>query len=42
MKTGFWRNILAAMLLGAGGLANGAEPIKIGSFLTVTGPASFR
>jgi len=41
MKTGFWRNILAAMLLGAGGLANGAEPIKIGSFLTVTGPASF-
>lgn len=41
MKAGFWKSALAAMLLVAGGLANGAEPIKIGSFLTVTGPASF-
>ncbi len=33
--------MLAAALLAASGLATGAEPIKIGSFLTVTGPASF-
>lgn len=33
--------MLAAVLLAASGLATGAEPIKIGSFLTVTGPASF-
>lgn len=41
MKSGFWKSILSATLLAMGGLANGAEPIKIGSFLTVTGPASF-
>ncbi len=41
MKSGFWKSILSAALLAMGGLANGAEPIKIGSFLTVTGPASF-
>ena len=41
MKAGFWRSMLAAALLAASGLATGAEPIKIGSFLTVTGPASF-
>jgi branched-chain amino acid transport system substrate-binding protein len=37
-----WRNILAALLLLIGPtLAGATEPIKIGSFLTVTGPASF-
>jgi len=41
MKTGFWKSLIGALLLLVGGLANGAEPIKIGSFLTVTGPASF-
>ena len=41
MKSGFWKSIFSAALLAMGGLANGAEPIKIGSFLTVTGPASF-
>ena len=42
MKSGLWRTILAASLLLIGiHLADAAEPIKIGSFLTVTGPASF-
>lgn len=41
MKTVFWKGIIAAALLAVGSLANSAEPIKIGSFLTVTGPASF-
>ena len=42
MKSGLWRTILAASLLLIGvHLAGAAEPIKIGSFLTVTGPASF-
>ena len=37
-----WRNVLAASLLLVGAhSASAAEPIKIGSFLTVTGPASF-
>ena len=37
-----WKNALAAVLLLTGiGLAQAADPIKIGSFLTVTGPASF-
>ena len=41
MKNG-WKTILAATLLLAGvNLAGAAEPIKVGSFLTVTGPASF-
>ncbi len=36
------RKMLPALFLLAGlGLAHAAEPIKIGSFLTVTGPASF-
>lgn len=36
------RNTLLALCLLAGfGLAHAADPIKIGSFLTVTGPASF-
>lgn len=36
------RKMLPTLLLLAGlGLAHAAEPIKIGSFLTVTGPASF-
>jgi len=41
MKAGFCKTIFAALLLTVGGLVHGAEPIKIGSFLTVTGPASF-
>ncbi|MBL8259806.1 MAG: ABC transporter substrate-binding protein [Candidatus Competibacteraceae bacterium] len=38
-----WSNALAAVLLSltGSGLAQAADPIKIGSFLTVTGPASF-
>ncbi len=37
-----WKNALATILLLTGiGLAQAADPIKIGSFLTVTGPASF-
>ncbi len=37
-----WQTALAALLLCAGlNPASGAEPIKIGSFLAVTGPASF-
>ena len=41
MKNG-WKTTLVAMLLLAGvNLAGAADPIKIGSFLTVTGPASF-
>ncbi|MFO1425164.1 MAG: ABC transporter substrate-binding protein [Candidatus Competibacteraceae bacterium] len=37
-----WQTTLAAVLLCASvSLASAAEPIKIGSFLTVTGPASF-
>ncbi len=42
MKSGWWKNILAASLLLIGAHSVGAaEPIRIGSFLTVTGPASF-
>ncbi|MBK8183454.1 MAG: ABC transporter substrate-binding protein [Candidatus Competibacteraceae bacterium] len=41
MKTGFWKSIITATLLVVASLVNAAEPIKIGSFLTVTGPASF-
>jgi branched-chain amino acid transport system substrate-binding protein len=42
MKSGWWKNILAASLLLIGAHSAGAaEPIRIGSFLTVTGPASF-
>ena len=41
MKNG-WQTALATTLLLAGvNLAGAAEPIRIGSFLTVTGPASF-
>jgi len=39
-----WKNLLTAMLLLAGisgGIVQAADPIKIGAFLTVTGPASF-
>lgn len=38
-----WSNALAAVLLSltGSGFAHAADPIKIGSFLTVTGPASF-
>jgi branched-chain amino acid transport system substrate-binding protein len=37
-----WNNLLLAVLLLAGiNIAQAAAPIKIGSFLTVTGPASF-
>lgn len=42
MKASWWKIFLVATLLWAGAnLAQAAEPIKIGSFLTVTGPASF-
>ena len=42
MKSQVWRTILAAALLLAGTpLASAADPIKLGSFLAVTGPASF-
>ena len=38
----WWKTTLVTTLLLAGAnLASAAEPIKIGSFLTVTGPASF-
>ncbi len=37
-----WKTIVAAILLAMGlNSAQAADPIKIGSFLTVTGPASF-
>ncbi len=40
MKT-VWKNLLTVLFLVGVGIAQAAEPIKIGSFLTVTGPASF-
>ncbi|MFO1425167.1 MAG: ABC transporter substrate-binding protein [Candidatus Competibacteraceae bacterium] len=36
-----WKDLLAVLFLMGAGIAQAAEPIKIGSFLTVTGPASF-
>jgi len=42
MKNKPWKTIVAAILLATGlHSAQAADPIKIGSFLTVTGPASF-
>lgn len=42
MKASWWKTFLVSTLLWAGAnLAQAADPIKIGSFLTVTGPASF-
>ena len=41
MKDYGWKSILAAALLTIASLAGAVEPIKIGSFLSVTGPASF-
>jgi branched-chain amino acid transport system substrate-binding protein len=42
MKTGWWKSLFASVLLLTGSpFALAADPIKIGSFLTVTGPASF-
>lgn len=42
MRSEWWKTSLAAFLLLVGSsLASAAEPIKIGAFLTVTGPASF-
>lgn len=42
MKASWWKTFLVSTLLWAGvNLAQAADPIKIGSFLTVTGPASF-
>ncbi len=41
MNGGLRKMLLALFLLAGLGLAHAAEPIKIGSFLTVTGPASF-
>ncbi|MCP5159786.1 MAG: ABC transporter substrate-binding protein [Gammaproteobacteria bacterium] len=40
-KSGFLASVLAVALLIGVNLLNAAEPIKIGTFLTVTGPASF-
>lgn len=43
MNPGFWKTLLATVILSALGLraAPAADPIKIGAFLTVTGPAAF-
>lgn len=42
MNLGLWRSLLAALVLLTGaGVAQAADPIKIGAFLTITGPASF-
>jgi branched-chain amino acid transport system substrate-binding protein len=41
MKDYGWKSILAAVLLAIANLAGAVEPIKVGSFLSVTGPASF-
>lgn len=42
MSSAWWRTILtASLLLTSSHLVNAAEPIRIGTFLTVTGPASF-
>lgn len=41
MKDNSWKSILAAALLMIASLAGAVEPIKVGSFLSVTGPASF-
>lgn len=41
MKTRLWKTLLIIGLLVTTGWVNAADPIKIGSFLTVTGPASF-
>jgi branched-chain amino acid transport system substrate-binding protein len=42
MNLGLWRSLLAALILLTGaGAVQAADPIKIGAFLTVTGPASF-
>jgi branched-chain amino acid transport system substrate-binding protein len=42
MKASWWKIFLVSTLLWVGAnLAQAADPIKIGSFLTVTGPASF-
>lgn len=42
MKKQLWKTLVAALLLATGlHTAQAADPIKIGSFLTITGPASF-
>jgi branched-chain amino acid transport system substrate-binding protein len=41
MNGGLRKTLLVLSLLAGLGLAHAADPIKIGSFLTVTGPASF-
>ena len=42
MKKQPWKTLVAALLLATGlHTAQAADPIKIGSFLTITGPASF-
>jgi len=41
LRTGLLKIFLATMLLMGVNLVNAAEPIKIGTFLTVTGPAAF-
>jgi len=41
MHTGFWKTLLATVILLALNTVQAADPIKIGAFLTVTGPAAF-
>ncbi len=43
MPTGFWKTLLAAALVwvGLNTTTQAAEPIRIGAFLAVTGPAAF-
>jgi len=42
MNSGFWKTLFTTILLLAGlHIAPAADPIKIGAFLTVTGPSSF-
>ena len=42
MRSGWWRSMSAAALLLWGGLqvASAMEPIRIGAFLTLTGPSA--
>ncbi|MFZ1829487.1 MAG: ABC transporter substrate-binding protein [Candidatus Competibacteraceae bacterium] len=41
MHTGFWKTLLATVILLALNTAQAVDPIKIGAFLSVTGPAAF-
>ena len=41
MHTGFWKTLLATVILLTLNTAQAVDPIKIGAFLSVTGPAAF-